>query len=268
VRDKLQNFRRFEPVLQSSIDPTEFLIGKDGAYSVSYTPFEHSNASARLALVGISPGPKQMNCAYRTAAALLARSVPPDAILATVKRNCAFIGMRNSINELLNHFNIPSLIGISDAATLWTNDFELFEPTSIIPNGAFRNGTPFAGPLKAVLRSPLLRAEFEENFIPSIRSLSGETLYVAMGPTVAEALHLCARHGVISTDQLIGCIPHTSGASGSQRKYFLGETAFEDLHPRDPVRNRVDDLDAARSQLIENVAKLEQLIDPGVVRPQ
>jgi hypothetical protein len=43
-------------ISQPSDLPASFLLGQDGSLTSHYIPFDHVNSSARLVLVGITPG--------------------------------------------------------------------------------------------------------------------------------------------------------------------------------------------------------------------
>lgn len=251
-------FERFRGALRSSSDDKTFLLGTAGGYSVYYVPFEYVNTEAKLVLVGITPGPEQMKCAYATARRLLGSTGTATHILREVKRSCAFAGMREKISAMLDHFGIPGCIGVTTAPALWSSDFRSFHPTSIVPNAAFRNGAYFNGPFSAVLDAPLLRAQFENTFIPSIERINKNALYVGMGPVVDEALNWCVSRGILAAKQILGYFPHASGASGSQFAYFMRKKRLADLKPKDPVRHRVSDLDAAYERIVTNVKALCQ----------
>jgi len=249
---------RFKPVLRSAYSNRDFLLGNDRDYNVFYVPFELTNSEARLALVGITPGPTQMAEAYAAAQLALRANASDEEVLFKAKQAAAFAGMRDRINEMLDHFAIPRHLGISSAYSLWSSDFQYFLPTSIVPNAAFKGEAYFNGPFSAVLDVPLLRQQFETVFIPSIEKLRSRTVYIAMGPVVDESLRWCASRGVIKERQLLGYFPHASGNSGSQFAYFMRRKRLEDLHPKDPVRHRVRDLDAAYERIASNVRSLFQ----------
>jgi hypothetical protein len=253
-------FQRYAPTLRSSGDKATCILGNENGYTVNYIPFEYVNAEARLILVGITPGPKQIKCAYRTAQRLLSSidSRSSTEILCEVKRTCAFAGMRDRINEMLNHFGIPPRVGATSADSLWETDFGLFNTASVVPNAAFRNGAYFNGPFSAVLESPLLRSQFEKAFVPAIERITKKALYIAMGPVVDEALAWCAARGVLQEHQVLGYFPHASGASGSQFAYFMRKKRLTDLKPKDPIRHRVRDLDAAYERIVENLRSLQK----------
>ncbi len=164
--------------------------------------------------------------------------------------------MRERINNMLDHFGIPRCIGVTSASLLWDSSFTQFCPTSIVPNPAFEDGRYFNGPFNAVLNNPLLHRQFKEVFIPSIRNLSRQALYIGLGPVVDEALKWCASAGVLSERQILGYFPHASGSSGSQFAYFLRKKKLSDLKSRDPVRHRPSDLDAAYEKIKSNLNSL------------
>ena len=246
-------FERFNSELASLGGNERFRIGTDDGVSVYYIPFEASNPHAKLVLVGITPGPKQMACAYGEARDLLRSDYEKDELLQRVKRKCAFCGMRPKINEMMDHFGIPKAIGFDSAADLWTTAYDLFEPTSVVPNAAFKGDKYFNGPFKDILINKLLRAEFENNFIPSLEAGRMDRRFIGMGPVADEALAWCAKEGIINSSQILGYFPHASGQSGSQFNYFLRRKRLEDLNPRDPVRNRAEQLDEAYTKMKTNV---------------
>lgn len=259
---------RFKPALISgALSKLDFLIGTERGHKVYYIPFEHINQAARLVLVGITPGPTQMAEAYSVAQRALHEKNSDQDVLLKTKRAAAFSGMRERINEMLDHFAIPRHLGISGASSLWASDFQYFQPTSIVPNAAFKIEAYFNGPFSSVLDVPLLRHQFENIFIPSVQCLSKQTLYIGMGPVVDEALRWCVSQGIIDERQLLGYFPHASGSSGSQFSYFMRRKSLNDLKPKDPVRHRVRDLDAAYERLSSNVQSFINGNSRDIARP-
>ena len=76
------------------------------------------------------------------------------------------MGMRDRINDKLDHFGIPRYVGVASASLLWDSSFKYLFPTSIVPNATFKGGKYVNGPFSAVLETALLRGQFEEAFIP------------------------------------------------------------------------------------------------------
>lgn len=260
-------FNQYKDAIRSlpygAVENPSLLIGKSEKHSLYYIPFEYVNPKAKLVIVGITPGPSQMQGAYEQTKLMLQYGKHADEILFEVKRLYAFSGkdgkaqqMRLKINEMLDHFGFPEWIGALDASRLWSTNYGDLYTTSVVPNAAFKNGKYFNGPFSDVLNSSLLRKCFEESFIESIKAMNSEAKYIAMGPVAWEALEWCADEGHLNEDQLIGYFPHASRASGSQCDYFLRRKRLNDLKPKDPVRARAPNLDAAYERVLKNKARL------------
>lgn len=112
-----------------------------------YTPFEHLNATARIVIVGITPGPNQVKAAYSAAQRLLRAGAPDTVVLAEAKREGSFGSptMRPNLIRMLDALGFRELLGVSSCAALWDDAFDLLHATSTIPHAAFRKGKPFAG---------------------------------------------------------------------------------------------------------------------------
>src|SRR5258705_879033 len=160
-------------------------LPSQGGYELFYTPFESVNHLARLVIVGITPGPTQVQIAYETAQELLRAGLPDDQVLVGAKSAGGFGGssMRPNLLRMLRHFEFEKLLGIVDVAALWGNSSDLLHSTSVVPHAAFKNGTMFAGSFAEVLASPTLRESFEADFVASLPELNLNALYVALGPT-------------------------------------------------------------------------------------
>lgn len=176
-----------------------------------------------------------------------------EVVLARAKKAAAFAGMRDRINQMLDHFEIPKLLGLGVASNLWGSEFRHFQPTSLVPNAAFKGEAYFNGPFKSILTVPALREQFEQRFVHSLSLIPKDAVFVAMGPVVQEGLTWCADRGIVQEHQLLGYFPHASGSSGSQFSYFMRQKQLADLKPKDPVRYRVGDLDAAYEAIAKNV---------------
>lgn len=251
---------RFADAIQglgaSGIDAPEFCLGIEGALELRYIPFEHVNPAARLVIVGITPGPNQMELAYAQAQSLLMSGASHDHVLAEVKKAGAFGGpaMRPNLLKMLRHFQFDTLLGISDVATLWGTDAHLLHATSVVPHAAFRLGKGFNGAFDEVLKSPLLKQCFLDGFVASLAELQGEALFVALGPCPQAALDWCVAQGHLQPHQVLGSFCHPSSQGSSAVAYYLREKTREDLKANDPVRHRTNDLDAAYRQMAASIA--------------
>ncbi|MEO6117655.1 MAG: hypothetical protein ABIP37_01125 [Methylotenera sp.] len=80
------------------------LLDKEGALSVFYTPFDHVNIKAKIVLVGITPGPTQMNNAMKIAHSYLSSGATNEEAQVAAKMSAAFSGepMRGNLIKQLN----------------------------------------------------------------------------------------------------------------------------------------------------------------------
>lgn len=99
----------------------------------------------------------------------------------------------------------------------------------------------------------IFRRDFENGFVASLARFSAVPFFVAMGPVVDEALKWCVSNGALKPARYLGYLPHPSGNAGSQFSYFMRKKSLDQLNPKDPVRHRAADLDAAYFLMASNV---------------
>jgi hypothetical protein len=246
---------RFRDILRSrgetAVQSPETSLARRGGDELFYTPFEHVNPNARLAMVGITPGPEQLKLAYRTVGSRLKVGQEDEEIRLEAKKQAAFGGpsMRPNLLKMMRHFGLAGILGIRDEEQLWGDEAGLFHATSVIPHAAFRNSKMFAGSFDDVLRSDVFREGFERDFVSSLRLMSDRTLYIGLGPTPLAALDWCAKRGLIRGNQVLGAFAHPSTSGGSQVDVYLGLKSPEDLSVGDPVRRRLQFLQPAYARM-------------------
>jgi hypothetical protein len=212
----------------------------NGRDELFYVPFEHMNCRARLVIVGITPGPIQLELAYGAAQARLRAGLSDDLVLERAKKEGSFGGdtMRPNLVKMLAFFGIPELLGVGNANDLWGTAWHDLHATSIVPHAAFRNGIPFAGTFQDVLDAEAFRECFKRDFAATLPLISREARYIALGPTPLEELDWCIKHGLLMPEQVLGAFAHPSRNGGSQVAVYLGEKPIEALSLKDPVRKR------------------------------
>ncbi|WP_120010071.1 hypothetical protein [Teichococcus vastitatis] len=245
------------------------LVGASGRDRVFYIPFEYVERRARLVLVGITPGPEQLKLAYGKAQTLLRAGLPQDEVLRLVKPHGAFGGpMRAGLERMLRHFGFASLLGVADEGDLWEGSPHILHSTSVVPHAAFRGEEMFNGSFDEVMRSPALRACFEQHFLPEVAQVPEEAVFVALGPTPLDALDHAAARGLVAPERILGALAHPSKSGGSQVDAYLGLRDPETLKARDPVRLRVPRLRAQAERMRLAVAKLRgEVVAPIVLPP-
>lgn len=235
------------------------LVDRVGIYAMSYVPFEHSHADARLVLVSTTPGHMHVKLAAELTERLLQRRAPGRTIQRENKRQVELGGrlVRPNLIRMLDYFGIAQLVGLPGAAALWDEGFERLQPLALLPYATTRRGLAFDGDLEELLAVPMLRAVFEERFLGALARTHGEALCIAVGRTAWSALGHAVDRGLLQRWQLLGMLPVPARA-GSMVKYFLGEVTGAELSPRDPVRHRTTWLDAAHAEMVMAVRRQSQ----------
>lgn len=239
----------------AGVGKPEFELGRDGKYSLHYVPFEYVNKAAKLVIVGITPGPNQIQLAYAGAQRAIQAGLSDEEVMIASKKQGAFGSdtMRPNLLKMLRHFGFDSILGVNDISSLWGSNAHLLHSTSVVPHAAFVQmrakgaikDAPFAGDFDEVLRCSLLRTCYEERFLPALRSINADALYVGLGRCPEQALATAVERGYLRKEQVLGAFSHPSTSGGSSVSYYLREKSIDDLSPKDPVRNRTDWLDAA-----------------------
>ena len=90
-----------------------FVLARAGALEVVYAPFDYVNMSARVALVGVTPGWTQMHASYVEARSGIEQGQDTEAILRRVKRVAAFSGsLRTNLVSMLDGIGLPHHLGL------------------------------------------------------------------------------------------------------------------------------------------------------------
>jgi hypothetical protein len=241
----------------ASVIDKPIVVGKHGAYSASYVPFEHTNTNARLVLVGTTPGHTHIKRAAELTATMLRARHSGQVIQREHKRQVEMGDplARPNLLRMLDHFHIPALIGVADAATLWDDRFDTIQPLALLPLATTRRGLAFDGSFDEVLGVTLLREQFEALFLARLSQARREALYIAFGRIAWAALTHAAASGVIHRRQMLGMMPVPTRA-GTMVRYFLREISAAQLSKHDPVRHRVAWLDDAHEQLAATLGAL------------
>jgi hypothetical protein len=202
--------------------PDGFLLARAGQLSAHYIPFDYVNRTARLVLVGISPGFVQWKNAVREARRLLAHGAPEDDVLRAAKYTGAFSGaIRPNLVALLDHVGLQRWLGIASCATLFGEHAHLMHVTAVLRHPVFVDDKNYNGAAPNMLTTPLLQAQLLDYFALEAGALP-DAVYVPLGPKVGLALDWLARRGVLPAERILHGIPHPSGANAERIAYFLG----------------------------------------------
>jgi hypothetical protein len=173
-------FSRFAPLIRElpsgPLTPAEllndgFLLTREGRVSIYYAPFEHLRRTARIVLVGITPGFTQMAIAYQTARDGLQADLSSEEIFDRVTNQASFAGsLRLNLARMLDTIGLPAVLGIDGSAQLFAERSDLLHSTSALRNPVFVNGKNYTGSLPSI-ETPFLAHEVESLLTPQLDAL-------------------------------------------------------------------------------------------------
>ena len=211
------------------------LMDADGDVAVYYAPFEYINPSARVVLVGITPGPTQMvNANNEARRALLAGSSGEDAV-RLAKQTGAFSGepMRSNLIKQLDHWGIHRWLRLRDSSELFSSARHLVQTASLLRYPVFVGGNDYRG-TPDMTRHPLLRRYLLEHFVTDVDQLK-DAIFVGLGPEVQKTLDRLIQEGVLTADRVIGVMLHPSGNCTYRINYLVGDRRGPVPHATNPA---------------------------------
>lgn len=225
----------------------------EGDLTVAWAPFDHVPPTARLAVVGITPGHQQAENALRAFRAALSAGLPPAEASRRAKLVGAFSGaMRSNLVAMLDHIGAHRVLGVTSCAEVFDPHRELVHLTSALRHPVFVGGKNYNG-TPDMLRTPALRRMVETHLAAEARALP-RALWLPLGPKPAAALrHLTAR-GILDPARILDGLPHPSGANGERVAYFLGRKPRGALS----AKTAPEPIDAARDRLRAQLQRLEE----------
>lgn len=253
--------KHFSPVIRS-LTPAELdgasslnsklRLAQDGDIEVCYAPFEFVNPSARLVIVGITPGRTQMLNALKEARRQLDHGADFHSTLKAAKQVGAFSGsMRPNLVSLLDCVGLNRWLGIRTCDELFGSSGHLVQTASVLRNPVFITGGNYNG-TPNMTRQPLLREQLLTHFGEDVKALS-KAVFVPLGDKVAEALQFLANQGLLERNRILDGLPHPSGANAERIAYFLGKKKREDLS----AKTNPDKIDEARKAIVRQIKALE-----------
>lgn len=233
------HFGSFESAIRSEQTPVgqdrRFLLEENSNLSVYYTPFEYVNKDARIALVGITPGPTQMVNGIVEARKSLVAGEPARTAQKKAKAAAAFSGepMRSNLIGQLNHWGFHEWLGINDCAELFDTHRHLVHSTSLLRYPVFVDGKDYAGSPN-MLKSSVLRRYLLEYFVGEIDELK-DAVFLSLGPKVSAVMQQLVLEGKIEQDRVIGGLLHPSGNNTYRLQWLMGNREDEVPYKTNPL---------------------------------
>lgn len=209
------------------------------------TGFDYVNPKAEVVIVGITPGNSQLDGSRD--------GMSPREI----KRKYAFAGsMRHWLVNMLDYIGINQLLNIGTCSSLWGDDFDKVEMTSLLKDATYeikKDGSKemFRHASK-IEKSKKLTRMLEDGFVKNCGKYENSVLFVACGPGVYDVLKKLQNEKKI--EGLVAGIAHPSGANLGRILCYMGQK--EPMEPSynwciekaEEAKNLVSFLEIHRSQ--------------------
>ena len=193
-----------------------------------YAPFEHVNPSAKLVVIGITPGHTQMNRALTAAAQAIRAGKRIDEAVAEVKKHGSLSGaMRPNIVHTLDKLGYPEKLGIGSSGELWGERFHLAHFCSLLKYPVFLKGKDYNG-TPSPFKVPELRRLLLGGFAEDLRSIPENAALVPLGDFVAGVLSELDDMGLVPQkvfryEGKVVAPPHPSGANAEAVALLLSD---------------------------------------------
>ncbi|WP_240545797.1 hypothetical protein [Paenibacillus artemisiicola] len=210
----------------------ELLVARAGPIEMYYAPHnEIVNPRARVMIVGITPGWRQMEVAIRTARRAIAEGDSPEAACGKAKQAARFAGpIRDNLLGMLDELKLSAHAGLPDVRSLFEEDDSLLHTTSLLRYPAFVDGRNYDGHRPGLSGRETLRRMAEEAMSSELGLFDGPPLIVPLGRTVEGLFRRLADERRIDERRVLWGFPHPSGANGHRRKQF--ERGREEMERR------------------------------------
>jgi hypothetical protein len=188
-----------------------------------YAPFEHVERGAELAIVGITPGATQAECALSAARAALRRGADVQTAAREAKIAASFSGgMRANLCRMLDAAGVPGWFGIHASSDLFGRAANRVHFTSALRNPVFVDGRNYNGQPK-ILSQPSFLETIDERLASEVRSLP-DAWWLPLWDVPAAALNRLVERGILPPDRLLPPMPHPAGGNGENISWFSGTT--------------------------------------------
>ncbi len=198
--------------------PAELTLFEDERLSVVFTPFDCSNRSAKVILVGLTPGRFQLDLALRQAGTSLRAGKPLDDAVREAKSVAAFAGAtRTNLVSMLDGIGLHDALGIDSSESLFGEDSALADSTSAICHAVFVKDRNYSGS-PPIASHPILRAAASQVLTANLAA-TPEAVVIPLGRAAASGVAIAD----VDPKRVVLNFPHPSGGNGHRSRQFAAE---------------------------------------------
>lgn len=205
----------------------EFTLFEEEDVRICFAPMGGIVPTAKVVVVGITPGLSQAQIAFASARrCLLAGESPADA-LAAAERDCSFAGvMRANLCRMLDDLGVAARLGLASTTAFFANrnGGSVCNSTSAIRYPVFVRGENFTGHTPDMLKTSVLRSALETVLAAELAPFAN-ALIVPCGDSVTRAIGHLKETGLLRNHFVLEGFPHASGANGHRKRRFADRQA-------------------------------------------
>nr|WP_237392012.1 hypothetical protein [Paenibacillus dendrobii] len=197
-----------------------FRMTAEGRIAMYYAPHnEWINDSAKVVILGITPGWTQMKIAFQAVRDGLDEGCTDEEVLRRAKREAGFAGtMRQHLIGMLDCLGLQNELCIESSADLFGERASLLHTTSLLKYPVFAGERNYTGANPDILASALLRGQALSS-LEELKELP-DALLIPLGKAVERVLRWLADQGHFAGQRVLWGFPHPSGANGHRQRQF------------------------------------------------
>lgn len=198
-------------------------LGREGAFSAAWAPFDWINDRADIILVGVTPGIRQATDALTELRRRLSVGASIEKAAEAAKVHASFAGMRTLAARLMDSLGFAPAFGLSSCDELFGSAASRVHSTSVLRFLVLKNGRNFSGD-RRIMKRPMMRAMVYEHLVPELSALPNAWI-VPFGINALTVLETLVTEGHVSGDRLLGGVLHPSGQQWNRHNVQLGVTS-------------------------------------------
>jgi hypothetical protein len=200
---------------EDDVTRPEFLLFQRGPIEIYFVPFDAARPHAKVMIVGLTPGRRQMHLALTTAATALRAGRSVEEAIHEAKRTGGFAGsMRTNLIVMLDGIGLHAALGLTTCGQLYTDRADLASNTSAICHAVFVRGRNYSG-TPGIDKEPILTA-FARQVLAANVAMTPDAMLIPLGRQAERAIDLAGADPL----RVLRGFPHPSGANGHRLRQY------------------------------------------------
>jgi hypothetical protein len=218
--DSIKNLPLKESYDKGDLMVKDFLYANEGNIEVYWAPFEYVNNTAKVIILGITPGWTQMELAFNYVRHHI-NDQEVEQLLRHAKNNASFGGtaMRKNLIEMLDGIELNRFLKIASCEQLFNDQAGLLHTTSVLRYPVFIDKNNYTGSNPKILKEKVFTSMMEELLIPELNEVK-DAVIIPTGKAVSDVLRYLVKENKLRNRTILFDFPHPSGANGHRKKQY------------------------------------------------